>query len=364
MKKLYFYANQVYQLSYALPFYNKLGGIFVVNSISKYFRFMNHLANMAKFNDQLLFNTPKVIVRKNGNMLDLEGVILSFSNSIINVNPQECALIFHEHGASDKRIGSNAKANPLKKLKNFDYIFLMSPKNLIKIEKLCKTEKDLNILKNKFIKIENLRFIEYSKKKSDKNKILSEIGIKNFERKTVLYAPTWRFGNGTLQKYFHRFAKEITKEYNLIVRPHFHEAKLIPQYQIWAFFHNIKNIYFSNPSNLQKNDTFADFIASDILLSDNSAVLYEYLITNNPIIIVNPKYNKNVEMPSNLDIMKNSILFDETDDITNLIDKALQERKFSQTYEQMFSDCFYQSNQTDVTDAIKFVANLLQLPSY
>ena len=360
MKPIYYYSNQTYQLSYALPFYRKIGGTFIVNSISKYFRLLKHLKGLAEFDENNLLNTPSIIIRKNGQMQDIEGIILSFSNNWFDRDSAKCKIIFHEHGASDKRIGSNLNSQPLKKLINFDYIFLMSPKNQIKIETLTnKLNREISDSFNKkFMKIYNLRFAEYEIKKAEKAKILTEIGIKNTKLKTVLYAPTWRFGNGTLRKYFHRFAKEITQEFNLIIRPHFHEAKLIPQYRLWAKIINIKNIYFSNPSNLSKNDTFRDFIASDILLSDTSAVLYEYLITKNPIIIVNPNYDKQIEMPDEMDIMKNSVIFNETDNINNIITQTLREKKFSRNYNKMFENCFYTPNQADVKDAISFLKEL------
>jgi len=362
MLNIYYYSNQTYQLSYALPFYRKIGGTFIVNSISKYFRLLKHLKGLAVFDENNLLNTPSIIIRKKGQMQDIEGIILSFSNNWIDRDPAKCKIIFHEHGASDKRIGSNLESQPFKKLINFDYIFLMSPKNQIKIEALVKkvNEKNSDLLKNKFVKIYNLRFTDYVIQKADKSIILAEKGIRDSQKKTVLYAPTWRFGNGTLRKYFHRFAKEITKEFNLIIRPHYHEAKLIPQYKLWAKLQNIKNIYFSNPSNLCKNDTFRDFIASDILLSDTSAVLYEYLITGNPIIIVNPNYHKQVEMPDKLNIMRNAVLFNEQDSINKLITTTLQQKQFSRNYHKMYSECFYTPDNSDVTDSLKFIKNLLK----
>ena len=361
-KQIYYFSNQIYQLSYALPFYRKLGGTIVVNSISKYVKFHLRLWKMAAFGEPTLLKTPKIILRKNGDMRDLSGLVLSFSNYWIDRDPAKCELIFHEHGASDKRIGSNLKKKPLKRLKNFDHIFLMSPKNLIKIEALARSlgQDDLGELSDKLVKIENLRFTQYLQQKSAKAAIIKRMGIKDPKRKNVLYAPTWRFGNGTLRKYFHRFAREITQEYNLIIRPHFHEAKLIPQYKLWAKLHGIKNIYFSNPGNLRHHDTFTDFIASDILLSDTSAVLYEYLITENPIIIIDPKYGQQIEMPDHLNIMKNSVIFQQSDDINQLIATSLAERQYAKNYAKMYADCFYTTTQPEVKNALEFVQNLQQ----
>ncbi len=351
---IYYFSNQIYQLSYALPFYYQLGGTFIVNSISKYFRFKKHLSGLATFGEKTLFNTPSIIIKKNKDFTDLEGVILSFSNSFFNVDKEKCKTIFHEHGASDKRIGSNPNAKTKEKLLNFDYIFLMSPKNLIKINAL-----NLQIPKGRLIKIYNQRFEVYKNNLENKKEILKKRKI-NPNRKTVLYAPTWRFGSGSLHKYFFYFAKEITKEYNLIVRPHFHESKYIIPYSIKAKLAGIKNLYFSNPSNISKYDTMMDFAISDILISDTSAVLYEYLVTKNPIIIVDVNYKKLVKMPKELDIMQNALIFKNGDDILRIIRKGFEQKElFEDKYGKMFANTFYLQNQNDVKNPITFIKDLL-----
>jgi len=351
---IYYYANQIYQLSYAMPFYNQLGGTFIVNSISKYFRFKRHLGGLAAFSEKTLFNTPSIIVKKEKDFFDLKGVVLSFSNSFINVDKSKCKIIFHEHGASDKRFGSNPKANTKEKLLNFDYIFLMSPKNLIKINAL-----NLQIPKEKLIKIYNQRFEVYKKNLRNKYGILKKRNI-NPNRKTVLYAPTWRFGSGSLHKYFFYFAKEITKKYNLIVRPHFHDSNYIIPYSIKAKLAGIKNLYFSNPSYISKYDTMIDFAISDILISDTSAVLYEYLVTKNPIIIVDVNYKKLVKMPKDLDIMQNALIFRKGEDILQIIEAGFNKKEyFKNRYTKMFTETFYLPDQEGIKNPISFVKDLL-----
>ena len=69
---------------------------------------------------------------------------------------------------------------------------------------------DIHISENKLIKIGYPKFDDYVNNKIDKEKYLDYLGIKERNRKNILYAPTWRWGNGTLKKYGKKFIKENT----------------------------------------------------------------------------------------------------------------------------------------------------------
>ena len=119
--KIYYYANHIYQLSYALPIYRKLGGIFVVNSMKKYYHFKKFLRNLKISSGKKTFlNTPQIILRNpEKNFPDAEGIIISFSNSWIKCRREKCILIFLEHGSSDKKFGADPKAKTKEKLLSF-----------------------------------------------------------------------------------------------------------------------------------------------------------------------------------------------------------------------------------------------------
>ena len=353
--KIYYYANHIYQLSYALPIYRKLGGTFIVNSLKKFYHFKKYLRNMQNSSDKKTFlNTPQIILKNpEKKFLDLEGIIISFSNSWIKCNREKCILIFLEHGSSDKKFGADPKAKTKEKLLNFDYIFLMGPKNKQKI-----LEMNLDIPENKFIKIGALRFDDFVNGKYDKNAILNRLKIKDKTRKNVLYAPTWRFGGGTFKKFAKPFARKITEKYNLIIRPHYHDAHRIPQIKIWAKLNSIKHLYFSDPSNLANADTMQDFAVSDILLSDTSAVLYEYLITGNPIIIIKTEFDRLHQMKDEMNIMQNADIFDGKQDINALIAENLKFRKYEKKYKIMLKHCFYHYDGTASENAVNFLKTI------
>ena len=82
MRSVYYYANNVYQFSYALPVYSQLGGTFVVRDRRRYWHFKHYFKELAEFGEKTLFKTPKVIVRSRDELHNLSGVIFFLSNSI------------------------------------------------------------------------------------------------------------------------------------------------------------------------------------------------------------------------------------------------------------------------------------------
>ena len=272
--KLFYYSNQIYQLSFAMPFYRSLGGTFIVNKPRKYFSYKVRMINAnidPKINTFL--NTPPAQIRKASELYTIEGIIISQSNTSLKVNKQKCKTIFMGHGTGDKHYGGNANS-----LLTYDYLFVSGNKHLEKLK-----DDGVIIPPERLIKIGNPRFDDYLKGKIDRDKEMDRLGIKDRSRPNILYAPTWRWGNGTFKKYVYKFAKELTNDFNLIVRPHHHDAKRILKVKLWAMSQGVKNLYFSNPNNLLTSDTMNDFMVSDLMISDTSSILYEYLITKNPL---------------------------------------------------------------------------------
>ena len=355
---IYYFAANMYQFSYSKSLYEKVGGTYLVGgnyavkSLDRLARFHWFFREMnAHGGRRGLFNTPPVRMINITRPLDLEGVVFSHSNAELRTDPQRCPRVFIGHGTGDKPYGGNRTG--AENFHNYDYIFLSGPKHLERLK-----DAGVVIPEEKLVKIGNMRFDPVVNGDTPKEAILDRLGIVDRERKNVLYAPTWRFGNGTFKKYVHRFSREITGKYNLIVRPHFHDAKHIPRVKAWARKEGIRHLYFSNPSDLRRCDTMDDFVAADILLSDTSSVLYEYLITGNPIIVVNAGYTKLQAMPDHMSIMTVADTFDAGDDIVRLIDENLESDKHRSRYLKMLSDCFYFNDGRSTERAMDFIASL------
>ena len=337
-KEVYYYANHIYQFSYALPIYKRIGGVFVVKDIKRYLQFQRFLSNLAEFNEKTLFNTPRVVIRSRQELHTLKGVIFFLSNSIMPKDDySDSVTIFHEHGTSDKRYGG-AKAHNVAdlKLKKYDHIFLSGPKNRKRLEEI-----GLFFPETKLIKIGGLRFDKYFQNSYKKDIEYDRLKIKDRSRKNILYAPTWRFGNGTIKKYGLKFAAEISKKYNLIIRPHYHDYNYSRFLKFKTILKNLDHVYFSNATNIIKQDTFNDFILADLMISDMSSVIYEFLITTRPMIIIKNDFTNFHKMPKHLDIMQNVDIYDGSQDIVSMIETNLQQQKYSKIYHQMARDCFY-----------------------
>jgi hypothetical protein len=148
----YYYANQIYQFSYILPIYRRMGGTFMISKlkrIAQLWKYMRHLDGPSR--RRTLFDTPPFIRRDRKGVHDLEGVILSVSNATINCDGEKCRTIFVGHGTGDKKYGSNPHI-----LEGYDYHLVSGPKHLAKLRDV-----GLNIADDKLVKIGNLRFDAY-----------------------------------------------------------------------------------------------------------------------------------------------------------------------------------------------------------
>ena len=346
---IYYFANQIYQFSYALPIYQRIGGTFLVSKFKKLFQFKKYLKRVkVNSNTKAFFNTPTLKMCDRKNLYNLEGIIISLSNVTLNCDHNKCKTIYIGHGTGDKKLDSNAKI-----LEGYDYFFISGAKHIQKLQDF-----ELNIPEKKFIKIGNLRFDDYINNKIDREKELGRLNIIDRNRKNVLYAPTWKWGEGTFHKYVYKFSQEITKKHNLIVRPHHHDRRHIPKIKLWAKLNGIKHVYFSNPGEIVKSDTMHDFMVSDVMISDTSSILYEYLITKNPIIVAKNDYKDLHKMPDEMDIMNYAIIYDGSQDIIKLIDDSLADPKYKTKYSELLNNCFYFNDGKSVQRALGFIDSI------
>ena len=344
---IYFFANAVYQYSHSKSIFELTGGTFIVNKFNRMLRFKYYLFNSVK-NEAIkgFLNTPPVIIRDIRQPLDLRGVILSGSCTFVNNNKDNSFSIFIGHGAGDKKYGGSAEI-----LKSYDYHFISGPKHLHKMKDM-----DVEIPSEKLVDIGYPKFDDYVNNKIDRNAYMNYLGIKDRSRKNILYAPTWRWGDGTLQKYGKQFCKELDGEFNLIIRPHFHDRRHILPLKFWAKSNGLNNVYFSNPAKILKNNSMYDFAISDLMISDTSSIIYEYLITKNPIIIADNNYKDLHKMPSDLNILDLAKKY-YGKNLSSLVNAELSSNSRS-NYETLLNNCFYFNDGKSSKRASDFVLSL------
>ena len=344
---IYYYASQVYMYGHCKPIFDITNGTFLVNKFNRLLRFKFYLHNSMKGQkDRGLFNAPKVLIRDIHHDLDLEGVIVSGTNNVLRTNKDKCKSIFIGHGTGDKKYGGSFNT-----LETYDYHFISGNKHLQKIKDV-----GIKIPEHKLIKIGYPKFDDYVNGNVNKKEYSNYLGIEDMSRKNILYAPTWKYGDGTLETYGKKFCREISKEFNLIIRPHFRDRKHILNMKLWAKRNRLKHIYFSNPANIIKSNTINDFFISDLMISDTSSIIYEYLITKKPIIIANNNYGDLHNMPDEMNVLKLAKGYN-GDDILAMINDSLLENS-QPKYEEMLNNCFYYNDGKSAQRAADFIYSL------
>lgn len=120
----------------------------------------------------------------------------------------------------------------------------------------------------------NLELYENSSKKNEiKKRTITKLKLDPL-KKTILYAPTFRADNLSDRakmdlKFDKESFKKITSEYNFLVRPHYFIEKITPDKG------------FKDVRDFKLNDLL---ITSDLLITDYSSIMFDYMILNKPII--------------------------------------------------------------------------------
>lgn len=351
--QIYYIANSIYQFAYAFPLFEKCEGIFVVTSKKKMKHFQQYLQNLKKIKSEGQdYPQPKVILVERSKLHQIKGILFFFANSIDPEQDYSASITcFYEHGTSDKKYECG-NSIAIKKLHKYNYLLLSGPKNRHRLVDTKVTRK-----KEDLIETGCLRFDSYLKGKFSREKIAKLLKIKDTNKKNILYAPTWKFGNGTFKAYASHLIDQLSDDYNLILRPHYHDRKY-GQFIYWyAKLKGKRNVYFSPPQDVIFHDTYAAFAASDLLISDISSVIYEYLITKKPIVLINNNFEQRHSMPQEIDILPHVNTYKKGDDLKRIINQNLTQPQ-SEKYEQLLHNCFYKTNGNAANDLAQFLKNL------
>jgi CDP-glycerol glycerophosphotransferase (TagB/SpsB family) len=352
--KYYYIANSIYQFAYALPLYRRIGGVFVVNSRKKWWQFKRKMKGLAHAGEKNFNNTPDVIILPRTEVHRLEGVLIFLANTIVPGQKYTRAItLFHEHGTSDKMYEGDKEAARAK-LGQYDYILLSGPKNHHRLMEI-----GLDPQSSALIPVGALRFDDWSAGRYRREDALRALGVRDTRRKNILYAPTWRFGDGTFRQLAWTLIKTLTKEYNLILRPHYHDRRFGLLLYWWARTLGYRHLYYSDPEDIQRQDTYVAFAASDLLLTDMSSVMYEYLITQKPVILAQNHFAHRHHMPVAMDMTAHVDMLQEGMDIGELVSRNLASAsKEANRYRSLLDACFYLPTTGAVACATAFIQKL------
>ncbi len=352
MQAVYYLLNNAYQASSALSLYRKTGGIFLVKNIKQWVQLKKYLRGIPQpLSKKTLFNIPVVKIVDMNQPLKQEGIFIALANVPVLCRFSTSKVIFLGHGTGDKPYqGKMAR----RLLEANDYHFISGPKHLAKLQ-----DAKVAIPKERLVNIGNMRFDDYVNDRINKKKIYKQLGIRDPGRKTILYAPTWKWGNGTLLKYGPMFCKALSNRFNVIIRPHAHDRMHIPKMRRWARKEGLAHIYFSRSSDIIRQDIMAIFKISDLMISDTSSIIYEYLITAKPQIIIKTNYNHLHPMPPAMDINSIAKQFDGTRDIEALVQKTLENHPgHIHEYQEMLANTFYFNDGQSTCRGMDFIQSM------
>ncbi len=349
--RIYYLANSIYQFAYAFSLYRHTNGIFVLPNKKKMGHFQSYLKDFSKLNPSSDFALPQAIILPRERYHELKGILVFFANTIDpSQDYSQSITCFHEHGTSDKRY-EGGKSIAVDKLKKYDYLLLSGPKNKKRLLDTGVEREASNLIETGC-----LRFDDYLYGKYTVDEAAQALKIRDRSRKNILYAPTWKFGNGTFKEYASYLIDQLSEEYNLILRPHYHDRRYGAFLYWWSRLKGKKHVYFSKPQDVLQHDTYSAFTLSDLMLSDISSVIYEYLITGKPIILIENDFKERHQMPREMDIVPHVDLFQKGEDLGSLISKNLESAERDQTkYRELLDNCFYRTEG----GAVAFLSDFL-----
>jgi len=326
MKGVYYYTKKIYQFSQSRPIYKILKGKIITTTL-KPFTFIFFLVRYGPMRAK--------IMKKSMNRLDnvAKGLILCHSGDNRVPKGKNYERIFVYHATGDKTF-----TGPGGKISTdwFEHFFVTGEKDLYKLKHYTlKSE----LLEKKIVKIGMFRSDSIINGDYDREKILRKYRIRDNGKKIILYAPTWKWGGGTLEECFEIFAQKIPEKYILIIRPHFNDAKKIMSILKWQINHKIKDLYIFPK---QYQDIMNFIYISDLLIGDNSSVNYDFAFMKRPMVFVKTDLNDTFIPPNDYNIKLCGPIFDpKIDDIMEKIEESFQNPIFLKRIENLLYKSFY-----------------------
>jgi chemotaxis protein CheY-P-specific phosphatase CheC len=279
--------------------------------------------------EALLGQAPALTLKEEQDLTILSNIIPPVSLININVSGNVAGNIIFAAlptlitGMSDMMIGEEASSREDVREEDLDAIKEIVSNIFGAIGNTLSAQKELPILS---FKIEDIEFV------NEEEVSLEKFGL-NPNHKTVLYAPS--FYPSSLDK-LESILGKVSFEINIIIKLHnfswYQERYIYQSEKMQKLANEFPNIYLAPP---EEYNIIPYYSASDLLLSDISSTMFEYLYLNRPIImaecitlrlkhqILKKRFLKkmDVERMENIDF---SFRFDNPDDLPALVYHGLE----------------------------------------
>ena len=294
---LYFSGNSksTYQINSWLPLLSIIKFKFVI-----FLREHHHYGNLENSEYPIVFLKDTIDIEKNSSITSIKAALYTTNvgKNIHLIRDIRIKHIFIGHGDSDK----SGSANNLMKL--YDHMFVAGDAHIDRMNK-----NNIVTPENYFYKIGRPQLELLSKKKKSSNKKIN-----------LLYAPTWEgyyenscysslnIIHNQLEEYINKNKSTV----DFLFRPHPHTGVVNKKYN------NIKK-RLMNLTNYKYNNLHDCFQFADILITDISGILSDFIYLNKPIILYHPEVIDNIK--SECPISSCCYILDKNSSITDLIKK-------------------------------------------
>jgi len=163
----------------------------------------------------------------------------------------------------------------------FDLYLTQGPYFTDRFNELKQKYKNFDVVETGWCKLDNLYYID-DKIVEKKNRLIKKYNVK----KIILYAPTFSPSLTSASKLY-EIIKKLSKDDNILIIIKFHDL----------MDENYKKNYFDLEKNnlliSKEKDIINLMKISDIMISDTSSVVYEYILLDKPVVTLNSK-SKNI----------------------------------------------------------------------
>jgi len=330
-KIAYYLRTDIQHIPPILPLYQELGGII----ITKTQRIYDYLI------DKYPACSDDIFLVKNGpearKLLWQHDIKVVVYTGFQNLNWGYSVQVFH--GVSDKNYIES------KSLKFYDKLFLPGQKHYDKIKNAGYLQRP-----------KRFEILGYPKFDKLVNETLDVTPLFNNGRKTILYAPTWiseksnsglnfsPYGESSLMRWGEKLIRAIAPHWNLIIKYHSRLNRNMPDiYELMD-----KTIIDVGAEKYVKTIWDADIIPymhqSDLMISDISAVCYEWFHLDRPIVFANPSpehYQPSADIFSNTYAWRAGDVLYKESEIGSVLEANLKEDKYKEIRNQLLNYSFY-----------------------
>ncbi|CDM69211.1 putative protein [Clostridium bornimense] len=189
---------------------------------------------------------------------------------------------------------------------------------------------------------------------SDKDEIKKELNIDD-NKKVILYAPTWRGEVGDVNKEIDRFINDYktlknlySDKYIILLRVHSLMERALKERKMEKFV---------VPSYIDTNELLA---IVDILITDYSSIMFDYMVTKNPIILYcydREEYEKDRGFLLSLEEMPAAICGDINEVISSINNIDIVEKENREKYKKCIEKYNYNDDGKATCRTIDYIFN-------